>query len=88
MLSSSQIESQSSGAQSFEPTIVLSVADFEQLLQQGGIEQQDNADRALMDRDIFVTCLRQQVACAGRRGEIRVWNGINAEKRGCGDSLH
>jgi hypothetical protein len=37
------------------------VADFEQLLNQGGIEQQDDADRALMDRDMFVTCLRQQV---------------------------
>ena len=48
-------------AQSFDPPIVLSVADFEQLLLQGGIEQQDEANRALMDCSVFVSCLRQQV---------------------------
>ncbi len=53
--------SQRLGAQSFDPPIVLSVADFEQLLLQGGIEQQDEASRAVMDCSVFVTCLRQQV---------------------------
>ncbi len=49
------------GLQCFDPPIVLSVADFEQLLQQGGVTQQDDAGRALIGRSEFVACLRQQV---------------------------
>jgi hypothetical protein len=49
------------GAQSFDPPIVLSATDFEQLLHQGEIEQQDDTNRAVMDRGEFVKCMRQQV---------------------------
>ncbi len=62
------------GAQSFDPPIVLSATDFEQLLQQGEIEQEDETNHALMDRGEFVKCLRQQVrgeaglAAVGVRG--------------------
>jgi hypothetical protein len=64
--------SQQLGVQSFDPPILLSVADFEQLLIQGGIDsdQPDDANCAIMDCNVFITCLRQQVL--GMSASVRV----------------